>query len=103
MQKVSKIKKYKVVTNFLFGIDDILTFQLKDDSYCVTILFNIRQYRGECTYEFGKVLYKDNKIPAMVDILNTEIIGRKMPSGHGIDMTSIFSMGMKEMIKQSGF
>ena len=99
-RKIRKIKKYKVVTNFLFAIDDILTFQLKDNSYCVTILFNIRQYRGECTYEFGKVLYKGSKIPTIDDILNSEIIGRKIPSGHGMDMTSIFSMSMEEMMKQ---
>lgn len=100
--KVRKIKKYKVVTNFLFNINDILTFQLKDNNYCVTILFDIRQYRGDCTYEFGKILYKDLKIPTIDDILNSEIIGRKIPSGHGMDMTSIFSMGMEEMMKQGG-
>lgn len=100
--KVRKIKKYKVVTNFLFDINDILAFQLKDNSYCATILFDIRQYRGECTYEFGKILYKDFKSPTINDILNSEIIGRKIPSGQGMDMTSIFSMGMEEMMKQGG-
>lgn len=100
--KVRKIKKYKVVTNFLFDINDILAFQLKDNNYCVTILFDIRQYRGECTYEFGKILYKDSKIPTIDDIINSEIIGRKIPSGHGMDMTSILSMGIEEMMKQGG-
>jgi hypothetical protein len=100
--KVRKIKNYKVVTNFLFDINDVLTFQLKDNNYCATILFDIRQYRGECTYEFGKVLFKDSKVPTIEDILNSEIIGRKIPSGHGMDMTSIFSMGMEEMMKQGG-
>jgi len=100
--KVRKIKKYKVVTNFLFDINDVLTFQLKDNNYCATILFDIRQYRGECTYEFGKVMYKDFKIPTIKDILNSEIVGRKIPSGHGMDMTSIFSMGMEAMMKQGG-
>ena len=100
--KVRKIKKYKVVTDFLFDINDILTFQLKDNNYCATILLNIRQYRGECTYDFGKILYKDFKIPTIDNIINSEIIGRKIPSGHGMDMTSIFSMGMEEMMKQGG-
>jgi hypothetical protein len=100
--KVRKIKKYKVVTNFLFDINDILTFQLKDNSYCATIVFDIRQYRGECIYDFGKILYKDNNSPSIETILNSEIIGRKIPSGHGMDMTSIFSMGMEEMMKQGG-
>jgi len=101
-QKIRKIKKYKVVTNFLLNINDVLTFQLKDKNYCATILFDIRQYRGECTYEFGKILYKDFKIPTIDDILNSEIIGRKIPSGHGMDMTSIISMGIEEMLKQGG-
>lgn len=101
-QKIRKIEKFKVVSNFLFDIDDILTFQLNDKSYCVTILFNIRQYRGECTYEFGKILYKENVIPTIEKIINCEIVGRKIPSGHGMDMTSIFSIGMEEMLKQGG-
>lgn len=100
--KIRKIKKYKVVTNFLFEINDVLTFQLVDNNYYVTILFNIRQYRGECTYEFGKILYKKNKIPTIDEILDSEIIGRKIPSGLGMDMTSIFSMGIEEMLKQGG-
>lgn len=101
-QKVRKIKKYKVVSDFLFNIDDILTFQLKDNTYCATVLFNIRQYRGECTYEFGKILYKETEIPTIENILNCDIIGRKIPSEHGMDMTSIFSIGMEEMMKQGG-
>ncbi len=101
-QKIRKIKKYKVVSNFLFDIGDILTFQLKDKSYCVTILLNIRQYRGECTYEFGKIFYNESEIPTIEKIKNCEIIGRKIPSGHGMDMTSILSLGMEEMLKQGG-
>jgi hypothetical protein len=41
-------------------------------------------------------------MPNIDDILNAEIIGRKIPSGHGMDMTSIFSMSMEEMMKQGG-
>jgi hypothetical protein len=101
-QKVRKIKKYKVVTNFLFEVNDIFTFKLSDNNYYATILYDIHQYRGECTYEFGKIIYKRNKIPTLDDILNSEIIGRKIPSGLGMDTTSIFSMGMEEMMKQGG-
>lgn len=100
--KIRKIKKYKVVTNFLFNIDDILVFQLKDNSYYATILLDIRQYRGECIYEFGKIMYKSVKIPTTEDMLQSEIIGRKIPSGHEMDMTSILSMDMEEMMKQGG-
>lgn len=100
--KPRKIKKYKRITEFLFNIDDILTFQLEDKSYCATILLDIRQYRGRCTYEFGKILYKNAKMPTTTDIINSAIIGRKIPSGHGMDITAILSIGLEEIIKQGG-
>lgn len=69
-----------------------MTFQLEDNSYCVTILYDIQQYRGRCTYEFGMVFYKGNTIPTKADILNAEIIGRKIPSG--AERTGSFVIGM---------
>lgn len=100
--KVRKVKKYKTISNFLFDENDVLVFQLTDKNYYATILFKIDQYRGHCTYEFGKILYKDKKNPTIEAISNAEIIGRKIPSGHRMDMTSILSMGIEEMIKQGG-
>lgn len=101
-QKVRKVKKYKTISNFLYDENDVLVFQLTDKKYYATILFKIDQYRGRCTYEFGKILYKDSKIPTIETIANSEIIGKKIPSGHGIDMTSIFSLGIEEMMKEGG-
>lgn len=100
--KVRKVKKYKTISNFLFDQNDVLVFQLADKNYYATILFKIDQYRGACNYEFGKILYKDSKIPTLETIANCEIIGRKIPSGHGMDMTSILSMGFEEMMKEGG-
>ena len=100
--KVRKVKKYKTISNFLFDENDVLVFQLADKNYYATILFKIDQYRGACNYEFGKILYKDSKIPTLETIANCEIIGRKIPSGHGMDMTSILSMGFEEMMKEGG-
>jgi hypothetical protein len=101
-QEIRKRKKYKKVTNFIFYVDDVLTFQLKDKKNYVTILLNIQQYRGSCTYEFSKILFVDDKVPELENIMNSEIIGRKIPSGHGMDMDKILSIGMEEMIKQGG-
>ena len=100
--KVRKVKKYKTISNFLFDENDVLAFQLTDENYYATILFKIDQYRGHCTYEFGKVLYKGSKFPTLETIADSEIIGRKIPSGHGMDMTSIFAMGIEEMMKEGG-
>ena len=101
-QKVRKVKKYKTISNFLFDENDVLVFQLTDKNYYATILFKIDQYRGHCTYEFGKVLFKDIKFPTLETIASAEIIGRKIPSGHGMAMTSILSMGIEEMMKEGG-
>ena len=100
--KVRKVKKYKTISNFLFDENDVLLFELADKNYYATIIFKIDQYRGRCTYEFGKVLYKDSKFPTLETIANAEIIGRKIPSGDGIDMRSILSMGFEEMMKEGG-
>lgn len=101
-QQVRKIKNYKLLTDFLFEINDVLTFQLNNDSYCATILLDIQQYRGNCTYEFGMIDYKEVTKPAIEDILEVEIIGRKIPSGHGMDFTKMLSMSMDEMMQQGG-
>lgn len=101
-QKVRKVKKYKTISNLLYDENDVLVFQLADKNYYATILFKIVQYRGHCTYEFGKTSYKDSNIPTLEAIANAEIIGRKIPSGHGMDMTAILSIGFEEMMKEGG-
>ena len=100
--KVRKPKKYKQIDKFLFDINDVLAFQLADKYFHVTILLNVTQYRGECTYKFGKVLYKSQALPTIDEVKNSEIIGRKIPSGFGMDMTSILAMSFEDMQKQGG-
>jgi hypothetical protein len=101
-KQVRAIKVYETISNFLFEQHDVLVFQLGDNHYHATTLFRINQYRGECTYEFGKILFKSDAFPAIDDIAKSEIIGKKIPSGHGMDMTAIFSMGLEEIMKQGG-
>ena len=100
--KVRKRKKYKLIYKFLFDINDVLAFQIADKYFHVTVLLNITQYRGECTYMFGKILYKSQTLPTIDKVKNSEIIGRKIPSGFGMDMTSILAMSFDEMQKQGG-
>jgi hypothetical protein len=101
-QKVRKRKKYKKIENFIFDINDVLTFQLSDNNFYATVILDITQYRGECSYKFGKIMFKDIKQPTIQDVEKSKIIGRKIPSGCGMDMTKILSMGFEEMQKQGG-
>lgn len=100
--KVRKRKKYKKVVDFIFEINDVLTFQLSDGNFYATIVLDITQYRGVCGYKFGKITFKDTNKPTIQDIQKCKIIGNKIPSGFGMDMTKIFSMGFEEMQKQGG-
>lgn len=100
--KVRKRKKYKKVENFIFEINDLLTFQLSDNFFYATVVLDITQYRGECSYKFGKIIFKETSKPTIQGIEKCKIIGRKIPSGFGMDMTKIFSMGFEEMQKQGG-
>jgi hypothetical protein len=101
-EKIRKRKKFKVITNFLFDINEVLSFQLSDKNFYATVLLNVNQYRGECTYEFGKIIYRDIKIPSISKIEDSEIVGRKIPSGHGMDMGKILALSTEEMLKQGG-
>jgi hypothetical protein len=101
-KQVRERKVYELITNFLFEQHDVMVFRLTDNNYYATTLFQINQYRGECTYEFGKIVFKSDKRPTIDEISGSEIIGKKIPSGHGMDMTFIFSMTPEEMMKQGG-
>lgn len=101
-KQVRERKVYDKITNLLFEQLDVLVFQLADKSYCATTLFHINQYRGECMYEFGKILFKSNTLPTIDEISGSAIIGKKIPSGHGMDMTAILSITPEEMMKQGG-
>ena len=101
-QKIRKRKKYKTIKTFLFEVNEVLAFQLPDKIYYATIVLDIKQYKGDCTYNFGMIIYKNKNIPTISEIQNCEIIGRKIPSGHGIDMKEIAAIGYDEIVKQGG-
>lgn len=101
-KEVREVKVYKLISDLLFSENDILTFLLPDNNYYATIVFKIEQYRGNCQYHFGKFLYKDEQAPTIKDIENAQIIGKKIPSGFGMDITGILSIGMEEIMNQGG-
>lgn len=101
-EKIRKRKKYKKIENFIYNVNDILAFQLPDKNFYATVVLDIKQHRGSCTYSFGKLIFKNIIEPTIQEIAKSKIIGRKIPSGIGMDMTKILSMGFEEMQKQGG-
>jgi hypothetical protein len=73
--KVRKRKKYKEIDKFLFDINDVLAFQFSDHNYYAIILLSIMQYRGECNYRFGRILFQSGTTPSEHDIKDSIIIG----------------------------
>ena len=83
--KVRKRKKYKQIDKFIFDINDVLSFQFTDGNFYLIILLSIFQYRGECTYRFGRILFQSTNIPTEYEIKDSIIIG----SSFGAETTEI--------------
>ncbi len=101
-KKIRKRKKYKKIEAFIFNVNDVLTFQLSDNNYYATVILGIIQHRGSCNYHFGKIMFRDPKQPTMEDIVKGKIIGHKIPSGLGMDIVKMLSIGFEEIQKQGG-
>ncbi|MFZ4500385.1 MAG: hypothetical protein ACOYMZ_02680 [Minisyncoccia bacterium] len=94
--QIRKRKKYTTVKNFIFQIDDALTFKGDNDFYYACILINIIQHKGRCTYYLTPTTYKSLKKPAISDLKKCEIIGKKVPSSGSYN----FDESMKVMQEQ---
>lgn len=88
--KPRKRKKYKKITNFLFEIDDIVTFQLQDKFYRAAILLNIFQYRNQCVYQFTPTSYMQSEKPTESMIKDCSVFIRKI--GSGLDRETVKKM-----------
>jgi hypothetical protein len=80
--KIRARKKYRKITNFHFQADDLLTFQIKDGSYCAVICAYIDQYRGECSYELIPTTYRSNVKPTVEAMYDYDILGITIGSGY---------------------
>ena len=78
-------KKTKKLKDFVFQIDDALTFLSPDGYYCAFLLVNVKQSRGDCSYVFTPTLYKSHVKPTIADILATDVIGRRIPCGFSVE------------------
>ena len=84
--KIRKRKKYATVKNLLFNPGDILTFQLPDGTYGLTVVADVMQYRGECDYMLCRTTFNAATPPTMENLAGLRILGSLVPSGHaGID------------------
>ncbi|WP_276481720.1 hypothetical protein [Paraflavitalea pollutisoli] len=96
-------KRYELVTNLHFQPDDLLVFQLPGkSSYAATVLLEVHQYRGECSYRFGIISLAGEAKPDMKTIYEGGLVGRKIPFGLGGDLQHFMAMGMEEIMRQGG-
>ncbi len=98
--KIRKREKYRLVTKTVFDQDDVLVFQLPDGNYCITILLTIHQYRGQCDYRFGKILFNSPEKPAIEDVSKLLIAGNNIPSL--VDPMPILEQGLDKILEQGG-
>ncbi len=77
-EKPRSRKTYKKILNFIFQIDDVLTFQASDRNYYASILIDIHQYRGHCHYHLAPTGYCGKEKPSINDIMNGFVLGRKI-------------------------
>jgi hypothetical protein len=95
--KIRNRKKYRKVTNFHFQQDDLLTFKLSDGNYRAVICSSIDQYRGNCDYILIPTTYNSSKKPTVEDLLDKEIVGRKIGSGYDRDTTQQHQPGIERI------
>lgn len=89
--KIRKPKKYKSVSNYLFQINDVLSFNLPNKNHVLAIVLNITELRGVCTYYLGKLVYNRPELPDTSMLSQLQIVGDKGSSKGGILALSLFN------------
>jgi len=95
--KIRAPKTYRTITNLYFKPDTALTFKHIDDSYRVIICIDIIQHRGVCDYRFALTTYRAKEKPTLANLLNSEIIGRKMGTGYDQSETRALQRGVERV------
>jgi hypothetical protein len=105
-QKIRKRKKYRIIKNFYFQPDDVLTFKLPDNYYYAVICAKVTQQRGQCTYDLVATTYKGKSKPTISDLTDCFIAGRKIASGYDSKTTLSHQPNVDEIwryLKQDNF
>ncbi len=95
--KIRKRKKYRLIKNFYFQPDDLLTFQLSDGHYYAVVCAMITQYRGQCTYDLVATTYKGTNKPTVEDLKSCGITGIKIGSGYDSKTTLLHQPNVDEI------
>jgi hypothetical protein len=91
--KIRKRKKYSKVENLIFEFGDVLVFQLPNQTYGLTVVVDIMQYRGECDYMLCRTTFNSREKPTMQNVTELRICGSLVPSGHnGMNMELVEKM-----------
>lgn len=86
-QNPRKRKKYKLVTNFIFSENDAVIFQAKDKKYRASIITKIKQYRGNCSYDFIVLDVVELGVPILDTLLSSNILVHEIGSGYSKEET----------------
>jgi hypothetical protein len=104
--KIRKRKKFRLIKNFYFQPDDLLTFQLSDKNYYAVICAKITQQRGQCTYDLVATTYKGKNKPTVEDLNSCFIAGRRITCSYDAETTLQMQPNVDEIwehVKQSHF
>lgn len=96
-EKIRKRKKYRKITNFIFKENSVLTFQLSNGEYVASCCVKIDQYRGNCNYWLVPITYKSSSKPTIVQIMESEILGKTIASGFSREQTQECQPGIEKV------
>lgn len=95
--KIRQPKIYRKITSLLFRPDTLLTFQLANHNYVAIICIDVVQRRGRCSYLFARTTYNNIKRPTLADILEVDIVGRRMGTGYDQQTTKEMQPGVERV------
>lgn len=101
-EKIRKQKKYRKISNFVVPENTVLNFQLSNGLYAVTCCIKIDQYRGNCHYWLVPITYTSTSAPTMEQILQSEILGRTIPSSFSRTEMQIQQPGIEKIWAYAG-
>lgn len=100
--KIRNRKKYKLIKHLFFQPDDVLTFQLSDQSYRAVICAKVTQQRGRCTYDLVATTYMGISKPTLEDLYTCFIAGCEIGSGYDQDTTLQMQPDLDQVWKYAG-
>ncbi len=96
-EKIRKRKKFRKISNFIFNENSVLTFKLSTGEYVVTVCVKIDQYSRSCNYWFVPTTFKSSDKPTLIEIKNSEILGRTIESGYNREQTKTTQSGIENI------